>query len=54
MPLTTTWRAGNRRGYQMGSVKNPHGALTAENIAEAIKFIMDSLGSGYEILTSIR
>jgi len=35
-------------------VTNPHGALTGEDIAEAVKSIMDALGPGYEIIASVK
>ena len=54
MPVTTAWRAGNRKGYQVGVVTNPTGPLTGLLLAESAKGIMDRLGPGYALLISIK
>ena len=54
MPLTTTWSAGQRKGYQLARVTNPDGPLTGALVAQSIKNIMDLLGPGYEALLSVK
>ena len=53
MPVTTAWRTGNRKGYQVGVVTNPTGPLTGLMLAESAKGIMDRLGPGYAMMISI-
>jgi|GEM_PF-6355892 len=54
MPVTTAWRTGNRKGYQVGVVTNPTGPLTGLMLAESAKGIMDRLGPGYAMMISIK
>jgi len=54
MPVTTTWRPGNRKGYQVRVVTNPTGPLTGLLLAESAKGIMDLLGPGYAMVILIK
>ena len=54
MPVTTTWRPGNRKGYQIGVVTSTTGPLTGLMLAESAKGIMDRLGPGYAMMISIK